>query len=94
MSISFFGLQFKEMGGSSISRNRAIADVAKPAEQQNERRKNFLDWRNLMKPMNEEKDHWVISLSICFLLSVQTCNFFIICKAIVKLSSMFVCLCC
>jgi len=94
MSISFFGLQFKEMGGNSISRNRAIADVAKPAEQQNERRKNFLDWRNLMKPMNEEKDHWVISLSICFLLSVQTCNFFIICKAIVKLSSMFVCLCC
>ncbi|CAD6246946.1 unnamed protein product [Miscanthus lutarioriparius] len=56
---TFFGLQFKEMGGSSISRSRAIADVAKPAEQQNERRKIFLDWRNLMKPMNEEKDHWV-----------------------------------
>lgn len=55
------------MGGSSISRSRAIADAAKPAEQQNERKKNFLDWRNLMKPMNEEKDHWVISLSICFL---------------------------
>ncbi|KAL6873935.1 hypothetical protein ACP4OV_014017 [Aristida adscensionis] len=52
-------VQFKEMGASSISRSRAIADAAKPAEQQNERRKNFLDWRNLMKPMNEEKDHWV-----------------------------------
>ncbi|XP_066383787.1 protein FREE1-like isoform X1 [Miscanthus floridulus] len=52
-------VQFKEMGGSSISRSRAIADAAKPAEQQNERRKIFLDWRNLMKPMNEEKDHWV-----------------------------------
>ncbi|KAL6603325.1 hypothetical protein ACP70R_043686 [Stipagrostis hirtigluma subsp. patula] len=52
-------VQFKEMGASSISRSRAIADAAKPAEQQNERKKNFLDWRNLMKPMNEEKDHWV-----------------------------------
>ncbi|WVZ78459.1 hypothetical protein U9M48_026165 [Paspalum notatum var. saurae] len=52
-------VQFKEMGGSSISRSRATADAARPAEQQNERKKNFLDWRNLMKPMNEEKDHWV-----------------------------------
>ncbi|OEL29127.1 Protein FREE1, partial [Dichanthelium oligosanthes] len=52
-------VQFKEMGGSSISRSRAIADAAKPAEQQNERKKIFPDWRNLMKPMNEEKDHWV-----------------------------------
>ncbi|CAN6181563.1 unnamed protein product [Urochloa humidicola] len=52
-------VQFKEMGASSISRSRAIADAAKPAEQQNERRKIFPDWRNLMKPMNEEKDHWV-----------------------------------
>ncbi|CAN6206656.1 unnamed protein product [Urochloa humidicola] len=52
-------VQFKEMGASSISKSRAIADAAKPAEQQNERRKIFPDWRNLMKPMNEEKDHWV-----------------------------------
>ncbi|KAF8672843.1 hypothetical protein HU200_049179 [Digitaria exilis] len=52
-------VQFKEMGGSSISRSRAVADAAKPAEQQNERRKFFPDLRNLMKPMNEEKDHWV-----------------------------------
>ncbi|CAL5050198.1 unnamed protein product [Urochloa decumbens] len=52
-------VQFKEMGASSISRSSAIADAAKPAEQQNERRKIFPDWRNLMKPMNEEKDHWV-----------------------------------
>lgn len=51
------------MGGSSISRSRAIAD-AKPAEQQNERRKFFPDLRNLMKPMNEEKDHWVNNLSL------------------------------
>ncbi|XP_062229881.1 protein FREE1-like [Phragmites australis] len=52
-------VQFKEMSGSSISRSRAIADATNPSEQQNERKKNFLDWRNLMKPMNEEKDHWV-----------------------------------
>ena len=62
------------MGGSSISRNRAIADAAKPVEQQNERRRIFPDLRNLMKPMNEEKDHWVINLSICVLLPFQTCN--------------------
>jgi len=62
------------MGGSSISRSRAIADAAKPAEQQNERRRIFPDLRNLMKPMNEEKDHWVINLSICVLLPFQTCN--------------------
>jgi hypothetical protein len=59
-AISFFGLQFKEMGASSISRSRVTADAA--TEQQTERKKNFLDWRNLMKPMNEEKDHWVINL--------------------------------
>ena len=64
MVVAFVGLQFKEMGGSSISRSRAIADAAKPAEQQNERRRIFPDLRNLMKPMNEEKDHWVINLSL------------------------------
>ena len=41
MAISFFGLQFKEMGGGSISRSRAVADAAKPAEQQNERKKKY-----------------------------------------------------
>ena len=74
MVVAFVGLQFKEMGGSTISRSRAIADAAKPVEQQNERRRIFPDLRNLMKPMNEEKDHWVINLSICVLLPFQTCN--------------------
>ena len=74
MVVAFVGLQFKEMGGSSISRSRAIADAAKPVEQQNEIRRIFPDLRNLMKPMNEEKDHWVINLSICVLLPFQTCN--------------------
>uniref|UniRef100_A0A0D9WU86 FYVE-type domain-containing protein n=1 Tax=Leersia perrieri TaxID=77586 RepID=A0A0D9WU86_9ORYZ len=58
-TVTAASVQFKEMGGSSVSRSRSIADAAKPPEQQNDRRKNFLDWRNLMKPMNEEKDHWV-----------------------------------
>uniref|UniRef100_J3MHR0 FYVE-type domain-containing protein n=1 Tax=Oryza brachyantha TaxID=4533 RepID=J3MHR0_ORYBR len=58
-TVTAASVQFKEMGGSSISRSRALPDAAKPPEQQNDRRKNFLDWRNLMKPMNEEKDHWV-----------------------------------
>ena len=59
-----FILQFKEMGGSSISRSKAVADAASPSDQQNEKRKNFLDWRNLMKPAIEEKDHWVSSFFV------------------------------
>jgi hypothetical protein len=59
----FTVLQFKEMGGSSISRSKAVNDAASPSEPQTEKRKNFLDWRNLMKPMIEEKDHWVSSFS-------------------------------
>ncbi|CAM0908678.1 unnamed protein product [Alopecurus aequalis] len=58
-TVTAASVQFKEMGGSSISRSKAIADAASPSEQQNEKRKNFLDWRNLMKPVIEEKDHWV-----------------------------------
>lgn len=27
-----------------------------------DKKKGFADWMNLMKPGNEEKDHWVISL--------------------------------
>jgi hypothetical protein len=64
LRISLFFLQFKEMGGSSISRSKSIADAASPSEQQGENRKNFLDWRNLMKPLNEEKDHWVSSFFV------------------------------
>jgi hypothetical protein len=101
MAVDFFGPQFKEMGGSSISRSRAIADEAKPSEQQNERKKIFPDWRNLMKPMNEEKDHWVIDLSVSgyqlykknstceglVIKSFQTHNFCIVFKARFKFSS-------
>ncbi|KAI3813634.1 hypothetical protein L1987_18363 [Smallanthus sonchifolius] len=40
--------QFKEMDGVTISEQQ-------PAE----KKKGFPDWINLMKPTNEEKDHWV-----------------------------------
>ncbi|KAI3699346.1 hypothetical protein L2E82_43598 [Cichorium intybus] len=40
-------IQFKEMDGVTIS------------EQTAEKKKVFPDWKNLIKPGNEEKDHWV-----------------------------------
>ncbi|XP_073012375.1 protein FREE1-like [Typha latifolia] len=51
-------VQFKEMGGNSLSRGKGAADAGKPSEQPNEKKKGF-DWMNLIKPINEEKDHWV-----------------------------------
>ncbi|XP_076910097.1 protein FREE1-like [Bidens hawaiensis] len=42
--------QFKEMDGVTISEQKQP-----PAE----KKKGFPDWINLMKPTNEEKDHWV-----------------------------------
>ncbi|KAI3781778.1 hypothetical protein L2E82_11802 [Cichorium intybus] len=39
-------IQFKEMDGVTIF------------EQPGEKKKVFPDWKNLMKPGNEEKDHW------------------------------------
>ncbi|KAJ8762286.1 hypothetical protein K2173_007443 [Erythroxylum novogranatense] len=47
-------VQLKEMGGSSRP-----SDLPKTIEQPNEKKKGFGDWMNLMKPSNEEKDHWV-----------------------------------
>lgn len=55
-------LQLKEMGGG---RSRS-SDSLKTAEQTGEQKKGFADWMNLMKPGNEEKDHWV-RLETCFL---------------------------
>lgn len=51
---SFIGKQIKEMGG----RNKP-SDISKVSEQPSEKKKGFVDWVNLMKPSNEEKDHWV-----------------------------------
>ncbi|CAI9763809.1 unnamed protein product [Fraxinus pennsylvanica] len=41
-------VQFKEMGGR-----------IRPSEQPTEKRRGFADWMNRIKPVNEEKDHWV-----------------------------------
>lgn len=46
--------QSKEIGSSSTPSN-----VVKGTDQSSEKKKGIIDWRNLIKPMNEEKDHWV-----------------------------------
>ncbi|GKU90136.1 hypothetical protein SLEP1_g4176 [Rubroshorea leprosula] len=47
-------VQIKEMGG----RTRP-SETIKTAELPAEKKKGFTDWMNLIKPGNEEKDHWV-----------------------------------
>ncbi|OIW06299.1 hypothetical protein TanjilG_17673 [Lupinus angustifolius] len=47
-------IQFKEMGGS-----RKPAEPLRTNEQATEKKKGLGDWMNLIKPANEEKDHWV-----------------------------------
>ncbi|CAL0303505.1 unnamed protein product [Lupinus luteus] len=47
-------IQFKEMGGS-----RRPAEPLRTNEQPTEKKKGLGDWMNLIKPVNEEKDHWV-----------------------------------
>ncbi|WOK94682.1 hypothetical protein Cni_G03387 [Canna indica] len=53
-------VQFKEMGGNdSLLRGKGTADASKAFDQSAERKKGLVDWMNLIKPANEEKDHWV-----------------------------------
>ncbi|CAL9083132.1 unnamed protein product [Musa acuminata var. zebrina] len=48
------------MGGNgSQTRGEEAADASKVSDQSAERKKSLLDWMNLIKPANEEKDHWV-----------------------------------
>ncbi|KAE9592647.1 putative chromatin regulator PHD family [Lupinus albus] len=47
-------IQFKEMGGS-----RKPAEHLGTNEQPTEKKKGLGDWMNLIKPANEEKEHWV-----------------------------------
>ncbi|KAJ4966198.1 hypothetical protein NE237_018047 [Protea cynaroides] len=47
-------VQLKEIGGRFKP-----SDSVKTSEQPTERKKGFGDWMNLIKPGNEEKDHWV-----------------------------------
>ncbi|KAK6125913.1 hypothetical protein DH2020_040342 [Rehmannia glutinosa] len=46
--------QSKEIGSS-----RNPSDLVKGTEQSVEKKKVIIDWKNLIKPVNEEKDHWV-----------------------------------
>ncbi|GER26251.1 lateral signaling target protein-like protein [Striga asiatica] len=47
-------IQSKEIGSSHNS-----PDLVKGTEQSAEKKKGFIDWKNIIKPANEEKDHWV-----------------------------------
>ncbi|XP_065880936.1 protein FREE1 [Euphorbia lathyris] len=47
-------VQIKEMGARSRP-----TDFSKTTDQSTEKKKGLVDWMNLMKPGNEEKDHWV-----------------------------------
>ncbi|KAH0759348.1 hypothetical protein KY290_022841 [Solanum tuberosum] len=47
-------VQFKEMGGRIRS-----SESPKVAEQPTEKKKGLADWINIVKTINEEKDHWV-----------------------------------
>ncbi|CAN6481209.1 unnamed protein product [Victoria cruziana] len=48
-------VQLKEMGG----RSKGDIEPARLPEQTAERKKGLVDWINIIKPVNEEKDHWV-----------------------------------
>ncbi|KAF5191227.1 Free1 [Thalictrum thalictroides] len=50
--------QLKEIGGKDNFRSKQ-SDPSKQSEQPTEKKKGFTDWVNLIKPGNEEKDHWV-----------------------------------
>ncbi|XP_064949665.1 protein FREE1-like [Musa acuminata AAA Group] len=53
-------VQLKEMGGNgSLTRGEEAADASKVSDQSAERKKSLVNWMNLIKPANEEKDHWV-----------------------------------
>ncbi|XP_047964600.1 protein FREE1-like isoform X2 [Salvia hispanica] len=52
-TVTSASIQSKEIGSGSTP-----SDVVKGTDQL-EKKKGFIDWRNLIKPMNEEKDHWV-----------------------------------
>ncbi|KAJ1424163.1 Zinc finger, FYVE/PHD-type [Sesbania bispinosa] len=47
------------MGGS-----KRPAESLRTNEQPTEKKKGFVDWMNLIKPANEEKDHWVLDEAV------------------------------
>ncbi|XP_055804094.1 protein FREE1-like [Solanum dulcamara] len=52
-AVTAASIQVKEMGESSMP-----SDAIKGSESDAEKKKGF-DWMKLMRPLNEEKDHWV-----------------------------------
>ncbi|PHT25145.1 hypothetical protein CQW23_35217 [Capsicum baccatum] len=52
-AVTAASIQVKEMGESSMP-----SDAIKGSESAAEKKKGF-DWMKLMRPLNEEKDHWV-----------------------------------
>ncbi|KAL3838899.1 hypothetical protein ACJIZ3_023490 [Penstemon smallii] len=52
-TVTAASIQSKEIGTSSNP-----ADLVKVSDQSADKRRGF-DWKNLIKPVNEEKDHWV-----------------------------------
>ncbi|KAL8168387.1 hypothetical protein V2J09_009886 [Rumex salicifolius] len=59
-------IQFKEMG------DRKESAYPRASEQQMERKKSFVDWMNVIKPPNEEKDYWVPDESVTSCTSCST----------------------
>ncbi|PIN17240.1 hypothetical protein CDL12_10119 [Handroanthus impetiginosus] len=53
-TVTAASIQSKEIGSSNNS-----SDLVKGTELSAEKKKGLVDWMNLIKPPNEEKDHWV-----------------------------------
>ncbi|XP_051140924.1 protein FREE1-like [Andrographis paniculata] len=66
-TVTAASIQSKEIGSSSNP-----ADQIKGSEQSVEKKKVFIDWKNLMKPVNEEKDHWVPDEAVTKCTACQT----------------------
>ena len=47
------------MGGRESLAKSRVADAGKQSDQPTEKKKGLVDWMNIIKPGNEEKDHWV-----------------------------------
>lgn len=53
-TVTAASIQSKEIGSSSNP-----SDLVKGPEQSADKKNIFMDWKNLIKPINEEKEHWV-----------------------------------
>lgn len=64
--LSLLPHQLKEMGGSGsgIDVDNKSSDSFKTTEQLPDKKKSLFDFVNKIKPINEEKDHWVSLLDV------------------------------